>query len=46
MRLSEVIPWGWSFDENRRMFALKYRDLAGTVLGCGDGLASFDAVTA
>ena len=43
MKLSEVIPWGRSFDEYRRMFALTDGDLAGTILGCGDGPASFNA---
>lgn len=43
MKLHEVIPWGRSFDEYRRMFALTGDDLAGTVLGCGDGPASFNA---
>jgi hypothetical protein len=41
--LDEVIPWGRSFDEYRRMFLLSDEDLAGTVLGCGDGPASFNA---
>ncbi len=43
MKLSEVIPWGRSFDEYRRMFSLTDGDLAGRVLGCGDGPASFNA---
>ncbi len=43
MTLNEVIPWGRSFDEYRRMFALTPDDLAGTILGCGDGPASFNA---
>jgi hypothetical protein len=43
MKLSEVIPWGRSFDEYRRMFTLTDGDLAGTILGCGDGPASFNA---
>jgi hypothetical protein len=43
MKLNEVIPWGRSFEEYRRMFALTDGDLAGTVLGCGDGPASFNA---
>jgi hypothetical protein len=41
--LDEVIPWGRSFDEYRGMFALSDEDLAGPVLGCGDGPASFNA---
>jgi hypothetical protein len=43
IRLNEVIPWGRSFEEYRRMFALKDTDLAGRILGCGDGPASFNA---
>jgi hypothetical protein len=43
MKLSEVIPWGRSFEEYARMFALTGEDLAGTILGCGDGPASFNA---
>ena len=43
MKLGEAIPWGRSFDEYRRLFALTDQDLQGTVLGCGDGPASFNA---
>ena len=43
MKLNEVIPWGRSFEEYTRMFALTGDDLAETVLGCGDGPASFNA---
>jgi hypothetical protein len=43
MTLNEVIPWGRSLDEYRRMFALTDGDLAGSVLGCSDGPASFNA---
>lgn len=43
MKLSEVIPWGRSVDEYRRMFSLTDGDLAGHVLDCGDGPASFNA---
>jgi hypothetical protein len=43
MQLNEVIPWGRSFEEYARMFALTGEDLAGTILGCGDGPASFNA---
>jgi hypothetical protein len=43
MKLHEVIPWGRSFEEYRRMFALTDEDLGGHVLGCGDGPASFNA---
>jgi hypothetical protein len=40
--LDQVVPWGRSFDEYRRMFALSAEDLEGTILGCGDGPASFN----
>ncbi len=43
MKLNEVIPWGRSFEEYTRMFALTDEDLAGNILGCGDGPASFNA---
>jgi hypothetical protein len=43
MKLNEVIPWGRSFEEYARMFALTDEDLAGNILGCGDGPASFNA---
>ena len=42
--LDHVVPWGRSFDEYRRMFALSDRDLMRPILGCGDGPASFNAV--
>ena len=41
--LEEVVPWGRSFDEYRRMFALSDDDLSGRIVGCGDGPASFNA---
>ena len=41
--LDEVVPWGRSFDEYHRMFALSDDDLTRTVLGCGDGPANFNA---
>ena len=41
--LDQVVPWGRSFDEYRRMFALTDDDLNGRLLGCGDGPASFNA---
>ena len=41
--LDEAVPWGRSFDEYRRMFALTDDDLRGRILGCGDGPASFNA---
>jgi hypothetical protein len=41
--LDQVVPWGRSFDEYKRMFALGASDLNGRILGCGDGPASFNA---
>jgi hypothetical protein len=37
--LDQVVPWGRSFDEYQRMFALTGADL-GLILGCGDGPAA------
>lgn len=41
--LDQVVPWGRSFDEYRRMFALTNHDLCLRIIGCGDGPASFNA---
>jgi hypothetical protein len=41
--LEQVVPWGRSFDEYCRMFALGDGDFASRILGCGDGPASFNA---
>ena len=41
--LDQVVPWGRSFDEYRRMFDLTVEDLGRTILGCGDGPACFNA---
>ena len=41
--LDQVVPWGRSFDEYRRMFALSENDLRSSILGCADGPASFNA---
>ena len=43
MQLREIVPWGRSFEEYRRMFDLSGDDLSGRILGCGDGPASFNA---
>jgi hypothetical protein len=42
--LDKVVPWGRSYDEYVAMFALSERDLAGRILGCGDGPAGFNSV--
>ena len=41
--LDQVVPWGRSFDEYRRMFGLTDADLALNIVGCGDGPAAFNA---
>jgi hypothetical protein len=41
--LDAVVPWGRSFDEYCRMFALSSDDLQQRILGCADGPASFNA---
>jgi hypothetical protein len=41
--LDHVVPWGRSFDEYLRMFRLTEDDLNRTIIGCGDGPASFNA---
>lgn len=40
--LDQIVPWGRSFDEYRRMFALTDHDLGLRIIGCGDGPASFN----
>ena len=41
--LSSVVPWGRSLDEYQRMFALGDAERGLSILGCGDGPASFNA---
>jgi hypothetical protein len=41
--INDVYPWGRSFDEYRRMFALTDEELRLHILGCADGPASFNA---
>lgn len=41
--LDDVVPWGRSYDEYVAMFALSASDLAGRILGAGDGPAAFNA---
>lgn len=43
VELSEVVPWGRSLTEYRRMFSLSNDDLRKKILGCGDGPACFNA---
>lgn len=41
--LNQVVPWGRSYGEYTSMFSLSRADMAGRILGCGDGPASFNA---
>jgi len=43
MELTNIVPWGRSFKEYKEMFSLSERDLKKSILGCGDGPASFNA---
>lgn len=43
MELSSVVPWGRSFSEYQEIFSLSKDDLEKSILGCGDGPASFNA---
>ena len=42
-RLEDIVPWGRSYDEYLRMFALRDEELGQRILGCGDGPAAFNA---
>ena len=41
--LDQVVPWGRSGEEHRRMFSLTEDDLSLNILGCADGPASVNA---
>jgi hypothetical protein len=43
VELSATVPWGRSFAEYVRMFALDESDLDVRIVGCGDGPAAFNA---
>jgi hypothetical protein len=43
VELEDVVPWGRSFDEYKEIFSLTETDLKKSILGCGDGPASFNA---
>jgi hypothetical protein len=43
MQLERVVPFGRSLDEYVKMFSLSERDLQKSILGVGDGPASFNA---
>jgi hypothetical protein len=42
-QLAEVVPWGRTFNEYVAMFSLDAADRSRSILGCGDGPASFNA---
>lgn len=42
LELTNVVPWGRSFEEYQAMFGLSDSDLSKRILGCGDGPASFN----
>ncbi|MCI5223004.1 MAG: class I SAM-dependent methyltransferase [Candidatus Electrothrix sp. AR4] len=42
--LSEIVPWGRSYDEYLAMFSLSPEDLRRKIVGCSDGPASFNSV--
>lgn len=43
MDLAQTVPWGRDFDEYTEMFALQSMKAGTTIIGCGDGPASFNA---
>lgn len=42
-KLEKAVPWGRTFDEYVSMFKLSEPDLKESILGCGDGPASFNS---
>ena len=42
--IEKIVPLGRCYDEYVEMFALAPSDLNGRILGCADGLASFNAI--
>lgn len=42
-KLENIVPWGRSFDEYKKMFSLKEEDLQLSILDCGGGPSSFNA---
>jgi hypothetical protein len=43
VQLDSIVPWGRSFDEYVRMFALTERDLSRSIIDCAAGPSSFNA---
>jgi len=44
IKYDSVVPWGRSYEEYISMFNLNHYDLDKSILGCGDGPASFNTV--
>ena len=44
IKYDTVVPWGRSYEEYVFMFDLNERDLGKSILGCGDGPASFNCI--
>jgi hypothetical protein len=42
-QLTQVVPWGRSFEEYVAMFALSEENLRGSILSCADGPSSFNS---
>ncbi|MEM8563711.1 MAG: SAM-dependent methyltransferase [Pseudomonadota bacterium] len=45
IKVEEAVPWGRTFEEYVAMFHLTAIDLNKSILGCGDGPASFNATS-
>jgi hypothetical protein len=43
-KYKNVVPWGRSYEEYRRMFSLTGEDLRKRIIGCGDGPAAFNKI--
>ena len=41
--LKNIVPWGRSFTEYTEMFSLSKNDLTKSIIGFGDGPASFNS---
>ena len=45
MHLQNIVPWGRTLEEYKKMFNLTEADLKSKIIGCGDGPASFNCQT-
>lgn len=43
VEIDKIITWGRSLDEYIEMFSMSQDDLKGNILGCSDGMSSFNA---